>query len=239
MKTNIDSHVHFAIFDKNDSVAEGFVGLRRYPSDLFILFITSDLFQEYKEKIDNALESLKILIPDLKVERHSLKLRDYWSVFFKAQEIAKELSEHNKDSQFYVNITTSNRIAAMAVRDALSTIERPGKCYYLIRGKGEEERSELIEVPVPPFSKEMTKSIPILKSLYKKDGRAESIEELAKDIGREMSQSDNLESQAKLVEYYVRKLEVYAVVTTNPGKKREVILTGAPLVMTREIMRGR
>jgi hypothetical protein len=236
MKINIDANIHFAILDKGDNVAEGFTGLRHYPSDLFVVFIASELFHELKKKVDNALENLKILIPDLRVETHNVGLKDYWGIFFKTREIANDLAQRFKNVFFYANITTLNRIAALAVRDALATIERPSICYYYIRGKSEEERSEIREVPVPPFSREMNKSIPILKSLYEKGGRANSIQDIARDIGKKISQSESFESQARLVEYYVRKLEVYAVVRTT--KRREVVLTGSPLTSTQGIGKG-
>jgi hypothetical protein len=236
MKTDIDAHVHFAILDKDDNVADSFVGLRHYPSDLFVVLITSELFHELKKRVENALENLKILLPDLRVETHNVGLKDYWGVFFKAHEIANSITQRSKNVCFYANITTLNRIAAVAVRDALATMECPAICYYYIRGKSEDERSEIHEVPVPPFSREMNKSVPILKSLYEKGGRASSIQDLARDIGKKISQSESFESQARLVEYYVRKLEIYAIVRTT--KRREVILTGTPLTVAEGIGKG-
>ncbi|MGQ9468912.1 MAG: hypothetical protein ACUVTD_03680 [Nitrososphaerales archaeon] len=233
MKANINVNIHFAILDRDDNVADAFTGLRHYPSDLFVVFITADLFHELKKRVDNALENLKILIPDLRVETHNVGLKEYWGIFFKAHEIANNIAQRFKNVYFYANITTLNRIAAIAIRDALATIERPAICYYYIRGKSEEEKSEIHEVPVPPFSREMHKSVPILKSLYEKGGCASSIQDIARDVGEKISQSESFESQARLVEYYVRKLEVYAVVRTT--KRREVVLTGSPLTVTQGI----
>lgn len=231
MKKNIE--VHFAILDSDDIVANGFVGLRHYRSDLFILFVTSQLFHHFKEKIDNALENLRILLPDLKVEYHNVNLNDYWGIFFKAHDIAKTILERNNNVNFFANITTSNRIAAMALRDALASIDCPAICYYYKQGIGEEERSEIIEVPISPPLREINKTIPILRSLYENGGRADSIEDVARDVGGKISKSDNFGSQAKLVEYYIRKLEIYAVVKTVPGKKREVLLTGSSFPVSR------
>jgi len=226
MKTNINTYIHFAVLDKDDNVADCFVGLRRYPSTKFILFITSDLFHDLKRSVDNALESLKILIPDLKVEIHNTKLKDYWEIFFKTQEICEKIANNSKNVHFYANISTKNRIAALAIRDALAAVGRSAVCYYRIRGKSEEERTEILEVPVIPFAREISRSIPILRSLYERGGKASSIEDIAKDIGEKLSRSKSFGSRAKLVEYYIRKLEIYAVVRTIPGKKRGVILTG-------------
>lgn len=226
MKTSINTYIHFAVLDKNDNVADCFIGLRRYPSTKFILFITSDLFHDLKRNVDNALESLRILLPELEVETHNTKLKDYWELFFKTEEICEGITKNFKNVHFFANITTQNRIAALAIRDALAAIGKSAICYYCIRGKSEEERTEILEVPVIPFTREISKSIPILKSLYKKGGKASSIEDIASDVGQELSRSKSFGSRAKLVEYYIKKLEIYAVVKTMPGKKREVILTG-------------
>jgi len=224
--------VHFTILDVDDRVSDGFVGLRHYNSDLFVLMIASTAYSSLKQKVETALDSLKILIPKLQVEFYKLDLKDYWGIFFRIHELAREIARQQKNVRFYANIGTSNRIAAMAARDAFASIGNPTICYYFKRGKGpEEEGSEIVEIPVPPPFRDYEKTIPILKTLYEIGGRAESIEEITRRIGDKLSRSDNPLSQARLVEYYIRKLEVYAIVKTVSGRKCEVMLTGAPLAV--------
>ncbi len=232
MKKNTE--VHFAIFDAEDRVAHGFVGLRHYRSDLFILFVTSKLFRSFKDRIEEALENLKILLPDVKVDYHKVDLKDYWGTFFKSLELAKKISEELPNVNFFANISTLNKVASMAVRDALSALDRPAVCYYYRQGTEDEETSEIIEVPISPSFREIDKIIPILRSLYMKGGKADSLEDIAKDIGDKISNSENLGSQAKLIKYYIRKLEIHAIVRTVPGKKREILLTGASMPISNE-----
>ncbi|RLG01976.1 MAG: hypothetical protein DRN49_00145 [Thaumarchaeota archaeon] len=226
-------HIHFAILDEKDGVADVFTGLRRYPSSLFILFITSNLYHTLKEKVESAVSSLKILKPELQVKYLKNDLNDYWGTFFKVRELATKIIENDKNVSFYANISTQNRVAAMAVRDALATLQTRSVCYYFKRGEGEEEMSEIIEVPIPPSHRDISKVLPILKTLYERGGKADSIEEIAKEVGRILSKSRNFDSQARLVEYYVKKLEVYAIVRVTSGRRKEVRLTGVPLLEAR------
>jgi len=228
MKTSSNlKHVHFAILDENDRIADAFIGLRRYPSGLFILFITSNLYHALKEKVESAVSSLKILKPDLQVKYLKNNLNDYWGVFFKVQKLATRIVENDKNVNFYANISTQNRIAAMAVRDALATLRTRSICYYFKRGS-EDGMPEIIEVPIPPSHRDITKVLPILRTLYEKGGKVNSIEEIAREVGGILSRSENFDSQARLVEYYVKKLEVYAIVRIASGKRKEVKLTGVP-----------
>jgi len=231
MKTSTDSkHIHFAILDENDKIADAFVGLRRYPSSLFILFISSNLYHTFKEKVESAVSSLKILKPELQVKCLKNNLNDYWGTFFKTYELAIKMIKELGNINFYANISTQNRIAAMALRDALAALGTRSICYYFKRGGGEDEAPEILEVPIPPSHRDISKVIPILKILYEKGGKADSIEEIAREVGGILSKSEKFVSQARLVEYYIKKLEVYAIVRVSPGKRREVRLTGTPIL---------
>jgi hypothetical protein len=223
--------VHFAILDQEDKVPDALVGLRHYSANSFVLLIDSSVFSDLSQQIDDSVENLKILVPNLEVQKFKVDLKDYWGIFFDVYNRAKEIENRTNDVKFFVNISTVNRVAAMALRDAFAATTSTAICYYFRRARGPEKGgSRVIEIPIPASLRDMEKAIPVLKALYEGGGTAESIDDLTKRVGDQMSQSENYQSQARLVEYYVKKLEVHAIVRLGGRKKREVSLTGAPMV---------
>jgi hypothetical protein len=225
------NQVHFAVLDQDDRVADALVGLRHYSADSFALLIDSSVFTDLGQQIDDSVENLQILVPNLEVQKFKVDLRDYWGIFFDVYNCAKDFENRSGDVKFFVNISTSNRVAAMAMRDAFAALSSTAICYYFRHARGPEKAgSRVVEIPIPTALRDMEKTIPVLKALYESGGTAESIDVLTRRVGDQMSQSENYQSQARLVEYYVKKLELHAIVRLGGKRKREVSLTGAPMV---------